>query len=266
MERRQEWNREVRLPDTVNQIAMQAVVLGYFAVCDTIDKLYEVERSARSTWLEDLAGSLKSFESRALRDMKTYAGRTETGRWVLSTGLPVWVAAGMECGILNNGDLTLKGPSTLWIFCGMEHRRYTPTEQIREIMTEVLGQHPQNTVTDAQLQTLGTRLDRHPGPLLGRNPTRQEVFKWANKRRYSEFLRVLAIRLGEWIQNNKQNIYHEIYVKSLEKEGEQALVENGSSVTLSDLERYARTTAVRQFLSDYYARYPIVLQGSTPRC
>jgi hypothetical protein len=240
-----DWNKEEQLPHFVHQHEMEIVVNGYLGVQEVLKRVDSLKEPSR--WITNMAQSLNHFEARAWRDMRDYATRFKAPCWAL-TVVPVWVAAGLAAGVRRGA--VIKGPSTLWMFCGMETRRYVSPEETRKILASTLGQTPDDKITDAMLHHLAKRLDRPP-TLVGRQPNRQEIYLWATKRRHSEFLRTVALKLGEYIEKDHASPYYEAYAQALEKEGEQSL-QHGRGTGISELDRYARHAAVRKFLSEYY--------------
>lgn len=243
-----EWNPDIRVPVGTSQYVMQAVVLGHFSILDAVDRLNGVDGIGKSPWLQSLIEALSSFDARTIRDMDVYARRYEAGQWVLSMGMPAWAAAGMVAGVMRGAKL--RNASTLYTFCGMEARRYIPNDVVREIMDDVIGTDPVEFVEEDEIMELAERLDRSAN-LLPEKPTRNEVYTWATKRRHNEFLRTVALRIGEWIESHPENRYHKAYQEHLEREGDQALIYD-SGATLHDLERFARTHATRKFLAEYF--------------
>jgi len=252
-ERIRPYNDEPPLPERCSQREMEEVVLGHLSVTDIINRVNKIEY--RSRWLESITQTLDSFEARSWKDMQAYALRNDASRWALSV-VPNWMAAGMLAGI--KPGAIIRNPTTLWMFCGMETKKYLPTDHTRDVIDEILGDLPDEAITDYHLRKIANRVDRPPS-LVGKSPTRQEIFMWATKRRHSEFLRTISLRLGEWIEENKASKYYPNYIESLEKQGEQSL-HHGSGSALAELQRHARSAAVRAFLSDYYKRLPDVLQ------
>lgn len=227
---------------------MQALISTYFSVVENLWKLGAVERKDRSQWLDNVMMLLESFEWRANRDIEEYATRFPASNWALSV-VPPWVAAGMAAGI--RPDANVQNAATLYTFCGLDGRRYPKFEDLRDAFNEIVGDVPEDQITDDHIRELAKRADRRP-ELIGTKPSKQEIFKWVTKRRYSEFLRNVSVQLGNWIQRNKQNAYRKAYEDVLEQEANQAM-EHGQGTALSQLQAYAQKAAVRRFLSDYFA-------------
>lgn len=243
------WNNMEPLPIRCRDREMRELVSAYLKILDFMKSVEHLEDP--SEWIKSRLHTLDSFESRASKDMNEYAQSNVASQWALKV-VPEWMAAGLRAGIHPKAEV--HSASTLWMFCGMEERKYLPVDFVREVMNSILGNTPDEAITDRQIQKIATTIDRPPS-LVGKHPTRQEVYLWATKRRHSEFLRDISLRLGEWIESNRGCWYHQAYLNALEKKGEHALEFNTGSA-LAELSRYARNGAVRAFLHDYYLRMP----------
>jgi hypothetical protein len=231
--------------DTKITSAMQAVVQAYFKNSEAKEGLEDaLICTPNNPMLYRLTGRMEGFEAECLVEMRSYAREFPASRWAM-TVIPDAYAAGYACGIHVDFDRPIVSPGLLAVFCGMEAKRYLPAPEVKRILIEITKGRTMGLVTKSEVRQLADIVERNPFQ-LGENPTFEEVYMWATKRRHSEFLRWLSISLGHWMSTH-ENPYLQTYIENLAINSSKPKVPS-----MEQIEQRSRNAAVRKFLLDYH--------------
>ena len=214
---------------------MQNIILAYFYAMDAAELLY-----GQGGVSEDLLHSLESFDSQASVILKEFALTAPGSRWALDV-VPAWAASGIAAGIMPTANVD--SSATLQMFAGMEARRHLSPEEVEEALVKVCGPNRNQELTSDQVFKLTKMLDRSPNSIRPHS-TWKQAFWVLTKRRHSEFLRTVTIRLGAWIADGGTP-YEKVYRDALKEQG-------AKDYSLVQVQTRARNAAVGRFLSDYF--------------
>ena len=200
---------------------------------DSLERIRKVKLPLESTiivLLDTLADELKDF-----------CAGIPPAQWAAGV-IPVWAAAAF--GSYFPDAASIESLNKMYEVCGIEYKKYYAPEQVKVVMMQALHGDQSARFTDEQLKTVGIAIDQHANRLYGKSPGWDKAFLFFTKRRYSELLRNVCLRLGFVFAETSGTKYSETYIK--------ALTEDKKDISLSQSSYRARIYAVRHFLKDYH--------------